>query len=65
LAATVDTPSLTARPRPEIIAHDVEPAKQGCSCWFTTTVLKMFGVMFLVSLIVLVALCGVDEVVMG
>ena len=62
MAATTQTPpaTLATRPRPEIIAHDVEPAKLGWTSWFTTTDHKKIGMMYLGTVIVFFVLGGVE-----
>jgi hypothetical protein len=47
-------------PRPEIIAHEVEPAKLGWTSWFTTTDHKRIGIMYLGTVLVFFALGGVE-----
>ena len=63
MAATTESTSptaLTTRPRPEIIAHRVDPRREGWTSWFTTTDHKKIGLMYLGTVIVFFVLGGVE-----
>lgn len=48
------------RPVPHIIAHDVRPAHEGWTSWFTTTDHKKIGIMYLYTVLVFFVLGGVE-----
>ena len=51
-------------PRPQIIAHDVEPERTGWMSWVTTTDHKRIGIMYLVLTFVFFILGGVEALLM-
>jgi heme/copper-type cytochrome/quinol oxidase subunit 1 len=48
------------RPVPHIIAHEVRPAHEGWTSWFTTTDHKKIGIMYLYTVLVFFVLGGVE-----
>ncbi len=52
------------RPRPQIIAHGVEPERTGFTSWFTTTDHKKIGILYLFTVLVFFVLGGVEALLM-
>ena len=52
------------RPRPQIIAHGVEPERTGFTSWFTTTDHKKIGILYLYTVLVFFVLGGVEALLM-
>src|SRR4051812_14557991 len=47
MAATVEAPTTTAPPIPQVVAHEVERPQRGWVSWVTTTDHKKIGIMYL------------------
>jgi cytochrome c oxidase subunit 1 len=66
--ATIETTpaptALISRPRPEIIAHDVDRPTRGWVSWLTTTDHKKIGIMYLATVLVFFILGGVEALLM-
>ena len=65
MAATTETahsttPGILKRPRPQIIAHEVERPSRGWTSWATTTDHKKVGIMYLATVLVFFVLGGVE-----
>jgi cytochrome c oxidase subunit 1 len=56
--------ALRTRPRPEIIAHDIDRPQRGWVSWLTTTDHKRIGIMYLVTVLVFFILGGVEALLM-
>jgi cytochrome c oxidase subunit I len=64
MAATVSAPSTTAKPAPQITAHEVRPQPTGWTSWITTTDHKRIGIMYLVLTFAFFILGGVEALMM-
>src|SRR3954453_18044162 len=64
MAATVSAPSTTAKPVPQITAHDVRRQPTGWTSWVTTTDHKRIGIMYLVLTFAFFMLGGVEALMM-
>jgi cytochrome c oxidase subunit 1 len=51
-------------PIPQLIAHRVEPQKQGWTSWFTTTDHKKIGILYMVTTFVFFLLGGIEALLM-
>ena len=60
MAITEHAPALRGKPRPQILAHRVEPEARGWTSWVTTTDHKKIGIMYLWTVIVFLVLGGVE-----
>ena len=61
---TVAEPALLTRPRPQIIAHEVERPRRGWTAWLTTTDHKRIGIMYLATVLVFFVIGGVEALLM-
>jgi cytochrome c oxidase subunit I len=69
MATTTSTTETTElpigrRPRPQIMAHAVEPERTGFTSWFTTTDHKKIGILYLYTVLVFFVLGGVEALLM-
>src|SRR5213596_3140462 len=64
MAATVSAPSTTAKPVPQITAHQVRRQPTGWTSWITTTDHKRIGIMYLVLTFAFFMLGGVEALMM-
>ncbi len=60
----VAEPALRTRPRPQIIAHEVERPTRGWMSWLTTTDHKKIGILYLATVLVFFILGGVEALLM-
>jgi cytochrome c oxidase subunit 1 len=60
MAATVEAPTTTVAPLPQVVAHRVDPAPTGWTSWVTTTDHKRIGIMYLVLTFGFFILGGVE-----
>src|SRR3954453_5786047 len=60
MAATVEAPSTSRTPVPQIVAHEVERPQRGWASWVTTTDHKRIGIMYLVLTFAFFVLGGVE-----
>jgi cytochrome c oxidase subunit I len=58
------TPAVSARPRPEITVHAVEPEARGWTSWITTTDHKKIGIMYLWTVAVFFLMGGIEALLM-
>jgi cytochrome c oxidase subunit I len=56
--------ALWTRPRPQIIAHEVERPRRGWVAWLTTTDHKRIGILYLCTCLVFFSLGGVEALLM-
>jgi cytochrome c oxidase subunit I len=61
---TTARPSLSTRPRPEIIVHEVERPQRGWTSWITTTDHKRIGILYLYTTLVFFILGGVEALLL-
>jgi cytochrome c oxidase subunit 1 len=68
MATTTDSntaeTALKLRPRPQIIAHEVERDRTGWTTWLTTTDHKKIGILYLATVLVFFVLGGVEALLM-
>jgi cytochrome c oxidase subunit 1 len=58
------TTAVRALPRPQIVAHDVEPEPTGFTSWFTTVDHKRIGILYLVTAFVFFLVGGTEALLM-
>jgi cytochrome c oxidase subunit I len=61
---TVGEPGLLARPRPQIIAHEVDRPRRGWVTWLTTTDHKKIGILYLCTVLVFFVIGGVEALLL-
>jgi cytochrome c oxidase subunit 1 len=61
---TVAEPTLRARPRPQIIAHEVPRPRRGWTTWLTTTDHKKIGILYLSTVLVFFVIGGVEALLL-
>jgi cytochrome c oxidase subunit I len=66
MAVTSEPPDTAARakPRPQIIAHEVKPEPTGWTSWITTTDHKRIGILYLYTVLVFFCLGGVEALLL-
>src|ERR1700759_4427003 len=60
MAATVEAPTTTVAPIPQVVARAVDPAPRGWVSWVTTTDHKRIGIMYLVLTFAFFILGGIE-----
>jgi cytochrome c oxidase subunit 1 len=59
-ATEVQAPAIAAKPRPQILAREVEPERKGWTSWVTTTDHKKIGILYLYTTFIFFILGGVE-----
>src|SRR6201990_3726492 len=60
MAATVEAPTTTVAPFPQLVARQVDPSSTGWTSWVTTTDHKRIGIMYLVLTFAFFLLGGIE-----